>query len=114
MNRETIYILIGLGIGIFLAGKFIYDHKNELTKLHEHNQKRITKREKNRKKIVLMLKGRKRIKNEDIRKTLKVSDATATNYLDALEKEGILTQKGGSRGRGVYYTSKQPTLKKNG
>lgn len=44
----------------------------------------------------------RKISNDDIQKLLGVSDATATRYLDALEKEGLIRQVGGE-GRGVYY-----------
>jgi len=40
--------------------------------------------------------------NNDIEKLLGVSDATATRYLDELEKEGLIEQVG-KTGTGVYY-----------
>jgi len=43
-----------------------------------------------------------RATNDDIQRILGVSDATATRYLEALEKEGLIRQVGG-KGRGVYY-----------
>ncbi|MDP2638673.1 MAG: winged helix-turn-helix transcriptional regulator [Candidatus Azambacteria bacterium] len=42
------------------------------------------------------------ITNDDVQRALGVSDATATNYLDELEKEGFITQIG-KEGRGVKY-----------
>ncbi|MFH1759123.1 MAG: winged helix-turn-helix domain-containing protein [Patescibacteria group bacterium] len=44
-----------------------------------------------------------RITNNEIEELLGVSDATATRYLDELEKNGDIVQKGAT-GRGVYYT----------
>jgi len=44
-----------------------------------------------------------RITNNDVEKLLGVSDATATRYLDKLEKEGKIWQEG-KTGRFVYYT----------
>jgi Fic family protein len=40
--------------------------------------------------------------NNDIEKLLGVSDATATRYLDELEKEGLIKQVG-KTGNAVYY-----------
>lgn len=47
--------------------------------------------------------GDGRVSNNDIEKLLGVSDATATRYLDELEKEGKIHQVGTS-GRSVFYT----------
>ena len=49
--------------------------------------------------------SRGRIANNDVQILLGVSDATATNYLDELEKEGKIKQHG-EIGRGVFYTPK--------
>lgn len=43
-----------------------------------------------------------KITNNDVEKLLGVSDATATRYLDELEKQGKVRQVG-ERGRFVYY-----------
>jgi Fic family protein len=43
-----------------------------------------------------------KITNNDIEKLLGISDATATRYLDELEKEGLIRQVG-KTGGGVYY-----------
>ncbi len=43
-----------------------------------------------------------RITNDDIQKLLNVSDATATRYLEILEKEGLIRQVGQS-GPEVHY-----------
>ena len=47
----------------------------------------------------------KKITNNDIEKLLGVSDATATRYLDELEKEEKIKQIG-KTGQGVYYILK--------
>lgn len=46
-----------------------------------------------------------KINNEDVRKLLDVSDATACRYLNDLEKEGLVTQIG-TDGPKVYYEIK--------
>lgn len=46
-----------------------------------------------------------KITNNDVEKLLGVSDATATRYLDELEKQGKVRQVG-KTGRSVYYQLK--------
>ena len=62
--------------------------------------------EENKKKILELLKEKNKITNNDIEKLLGVSDATATRYLDELEKQGKIEQIG-KTGRSVYYQLKQ-------
>ncbi|MEK7642814.1 MAG: hypothetical protein AAB392_03400 [Patescibacteria group bacterium] len=50
----------------------------------------------------LKLRGTGRITNDDVEKLLHVSDATATRYLNILEKEGKIKQIG-KTGRNTYY-----------
>jgi len=50
--------------------------------------------EENKKKIMESFGGGGSISNDDVQKLLGVSDATATRYLDELEKEGKLRQIG--------------------
>ena len=53
-------------------------------------------------KIMAMLTEKGRITNDDVEKLLHVSDATATRYLQSLEKENKIKQTG-STGTGVFY-----------
>lgn len=53
-------------------------------------------------KILAHLEKHGTISNDDVEKLLHVSDATATRYLSALEKDGRIVQ-AGVRGRGVNY-----------
>ena len=64
-----------------------------------------TKKEKAKSKLLESITSRGRIANNDVEILLNVSDATATNYLEELEKEGKIKQHG-KIGRGVYYTPK--------
>ena len=57
-------------------------------------------------KILELLKEKNKITNNDVEKLLGVSDATATRYLDELEKQGKIKQIG-KTGRAVYYQLKQ-------
>ncbi len=67
---------------------------------------RLEQRRKERKeKIMELFQDHENISNEDVEKLLKVSDATATRYLEELEDEGKIEQHH-ETGRGVFYTSK--------
>jgi predicted DNA-binding transcriptional regulator len=59
-------------------------------------------KEENKNIILDMLESREKITNREVEEGLKVSDATATRYLDELEKEGIIKQVG-TDGPLVYY-----------
>ena len=64
-------------------------------------------RKKTRKeKVIEFARDRRNITNDDVQNLLKVSDATATRYLEEMEKDGIIQQKG-KTGKGVYYTVKK-------
>ena len=67
-------------------------------------ERQAKEKEENKKKIMEFFDSvsDKRITNNDVEKLLGVSDATATRYLDELEKEGLARQ-AGEAGRGVYY-----------
>jgi len=64
-----------------------------------------TKKEEAKSKLLASITSRGRIANNDVQLLLNVSDATATNYLEELEKEGKIKQHG-KIGRGVFYTLK--------
>ena len=67
-------------------------------------EKQTREKEENERKIMEFFDGAsdKRAVNNDIENLLGVSDATATRYLDELEKEGRIRQVG-KTGRYVYY-----------
>ena len=59
-------------------------------------------KEKNKQKILESIEAQKSITNDAVENLLLVSDATATRYLDELEKEGKIKQVG-KTGKGVFY-----------
>lgn len=79
--------------------------KEELEKigsgLAEYNRKIQQRKKEQKAKILVMLKERGELTNDAIEKVLKISDASVTRYLDELEKEGKVVQKGNVRG--TYY-----------
>ncbi len=60
------------------------------------------RKRKNKKRILEFLKNNEKITNNGVEKLCGVSDATATRYLDELEKEGKIRQIG-TVGHTVYY-----------
>ncbi|MDO8594096.1 MAG: hypothetical protein Q7R93_01090 [bacterium] len=61
------------------------------------------RKRKKRDKIMLALNSKNKITNDEVEKLLHVSDATATRYLSALEKENKIKQVG-KTGQGVVYS----------
>ena len=64
-------------------------------KVQEKKQKKLDK-------IMELLNTKDKVSNADVEKLFRVSDATATRYLSALQKEGKL-RKVGKTGRSVFY-----------
>ena len=82
--------------------------EEEKTRKREENLKLAneTRQEKKRKKIDAILDlfaKQTNLTNNEVEKLLHVSDATATRYLETLEKEGKIKQVG-KTGKGVSYT----------
>lgn len=98
-------IFIGLGmIGIrLLLAKRIKKWMFGQRGADPRYAKRRKEIEESKEKIMALFDVQKEITNDDVEKLLGVSHATATNYLDELEKMGSIAQHGVS-GRGVFYT----------
>lgn len=67
-------------------------------------EKQAKGKEVNKQQLLEFFESARKVTNNDVEKLLGVSDATATRYLDELEKEGRVRQVG-KTGRHVYYTS---------
>lgn len=63
---------------------------------------RSNEKQNRKERIITALKEKGTIANNDVEKLLNVSDATATNYLQELEREGKIEQIG-DQGRFVHY-----------
>lgn len=106
----NIFILIivavaGIALGYYFARATFLKKLNRQARqggdlIAEQGRKKVE----NKKKILLALRDTRenKITNNDIEKLLGVSDATATRYLDELEKEGKILQIGAT-GRAVHY-----------
>ncbi len=104
--NEIYYILFGIIIGFALAKFFVLNkRKKQYKALEVQNTKRTEEKEIRKQKIVESLKEKEKITNNEVEKMLGVSDATATNYLEELERDGKIIQQG-KTGRAVFYTLK--------
>ena len=66
-------------------------------------ERQAREKEENKQRILgLMESGNEPLTNNHVEQMLGISDATATRYLEELEREGLVRQVGGV-GRGVYY-----------
>ena len=77
-------------------------NKSRADKLRDLNMGAKAEKEKAKQRILDLLKEKKQISNNDIEILLSVSDATATRYLEELEKSGLVVQSG-KTGKFVYY-----------
>ena len=69
--------------------------KKFLEKINERKKKKLER-------ILILLEKQGKITNNDVEKLLHVSDATATRYLDELERQNKTTQVG-KTGKYTYY-----------
>ncbi len=92
----VLLLILILSIVLFRKGK------NPLVEkvgegLSTHLSRVSIERERQKARIFELLEEQKEITNNDVENLLGVSDATATRYLDELEKEGLIEAFGGSR-----------------
>ncbi len=89
--------VLPLVVGIFKIGK----KRNFTGTGVSLIEKQAQQKAEHLRKVEDFVNGKGRATNDDIQKLLGVSDATVTRYLDELEKQGFLRQKGQSKG--IYY-----------
>ncbi len=108
LNIILILAIIGLGIWVWtLKRKVAQVEMEKETALAETgvagiNEKRIQEKNERKEKILAFLRTNGKATNNEIEKLLGVSDASATSYLEELEKESKVRQIG-EIGAGVYY-----------
>lgn len=91
-----VVLVVGIGIGVYFASR---------KSIGGLIAKQSKEKAKNKKKILEFLRESEKVVNNDIERLLGVSDATATRYLDELEKEQKVRQIG-KTGQGVFYILK--------
>ena len=92
----AIVALAGIALGMYIARRnanagFIAEQ--------------TAKKTENKQKILAFVQEHGKIQNNDVEKLTGISNATAERYLDELEKEGTIIQRG-TIGQGVFYTPK--------
>ena len=102
--QSMLFILfwLAVGAGLYWLWQKVVSKKDDDFSGNPINPEQIKKRRDNLEKIEALAKTKRRISNEDVETTLKVSDATATRYLEYLVSLGKLSRVG-ERGQGVYY-----------
>ncbi len=104
----TLIIIFILGVLVGVGTLWFIKHtNNNQLKLNKDYFLNINKKKKElvnkRKKEILEFMNReKRITNTEVRKMFNISEATAVRYLDGMENDKLLIQKG-STGRNTYY-----------
>ena len=96
----TAYLLIIIFL-LAIISFLLFKYKSKKGGLLEYNEERHETKEKAKSKIINMLKEKGRATNQEVEELLEVSDATATRYLEELERAGKIAQKGNKRG--AYY-----------
>lgn len=92
---------LSLALGFYL-GRLSQKGIEAKGELEKRNAESKAQKEERKERILGLFQGKTSITNDDVQSLLGVSDATATNYLTELEKEGKILQKG-TTGRGVEY-----------
>lgn len=92
----TIVAIVGIALGMYIA------RRNATTGFII---KQVEQKTENKQKILAFVQTNGKIQNNDVKKLVGVSNATAERYLDELEKEGVIIQHG-VIGQGVFYTPK--------
>lgn len=103
MELKQFLILIIVGIaGVLVGRNLAVKHKTKSASLEKAREAIQKRKEEAKEKILQLFEDKEEISNNDVENLIKVSDRTATNYLDELEKEGLIKQLG-KTGRGVVY-----------
>jgi len=103
--KYLLVLVVGIILGLVTAYRKISSSdsdKNEGSLINKFFSRQQEEKGRGLEKISDLLGEKSQITNNDVQKLLGVSDATATRYLDELEKEGKLRQVG-KTGKHVYY-----------
>ena len=106
--NELIIFLLGAFVGA-LGTYFVMRSRQSSGPSHGIGvsvEKQHFEKQSRKQKILELLKERGNVTNNDVEVALSVSDASATNYLQELEREGKIEQIG-EQGRFVSYRLKQ-------
>lgn len=102
MNIAIIFIL-GFFLGVAVV-YFVMRHR-KVSGIASHVKNQQSEKKERKEEILEIMRERVSVSNNDIERALNVSDTTATNYLQELERDGRIEQIG-ERGRFVSYRLK--------
>ena len=94
--------IAGIVLGTYLARRRVIRKSEPFGAAQGKEPEDVKKKRENLEKMRQIFAERDRVANNDIESLLGVSDATATRYLDELEKQGLIRQVG-KTGKHVYY-----------
>lgn len=97
---ETITFIIGFVLGGAIV--YLIFRTQKKASISIYTEKQQNEKHKRKEKILTMIREKGKVTNNDIERVLSVSDASASNYLQELEREGKIEQVG-ERGRFVSY-----------
>ncbi|MBU1092406.1 winged helix-turn-helix transcriptional regulator [Patescibacteria group bacterium] len=100
--NNLIYFVFGVIVGGVVVFVLMRKQGNGSPKGRKLMEVQAEEKEIHIQKIMQHFAGQDKMTNEDVQNLLGVSDATATRYMDELEKEGLVRQVGTS-GPNVYY-----------
>ena len=101
-------IIIGFAIARIIGGRCPLQNRGKKKEAEKkegisgYNQKQTAEKEARKNKTLEYLQEKRKATNDEIQALLGVSDASATAYLEELEKEGKIRQIG-KTGHAVYY-----------
>lgn len=99
VNEVTLFFL---GFVLGAAAVYFAMRSRVVSGIASHVQNQQSEKQGRKEKILAMIREKGSTTNNDVEKLLSVSDASATNYLQELEREGKIEQVG-ERGRFVSY-----------
>ena len=108
MNQILVFVLgvaAGGAIGFWIAKSKFKNQNAKLGQLESKEnliEKQAEEKRQNKEAILGILETRHPLTNNHVEQLLGISDATATRYLEELEKEGKIRQVG-KTGKHVYY-----------
>ncbi len=91
---QLIYFILGIIVGAAAVGCRMMRSDRSQEEVDGPLQIQAREKGENKKKILVLFNSRDTVTNNDIEALLGVSDATATRYMDELEKEGAVRQVG--------------------
>jgi predicted HTH transcriptional regulator len=101
--KQILIFILGVGVGYLAAKWNKKDAKQEPEREKENLiQKQARDKAENKQKILDLLETQGKLTNNQVEQTIGISDATATRYLEELEKEGKVKQVGVT-GKDVFY-----------